>query len=297
MAIIGKNVKIHLKDGSATGFRVVEIVNYTIQAIACSRLRLSQEQDDFTQIRKPGIYFLFGQGELTNKQKAYIGEAENIRMRLRDHLTNRDFWNEAIFFISKDEHLTKAHVKYLESRLIQMARNAGRYELENVNQSQGAVLPVADKDSMEEFLGLIKLLLGVMGHLLLDEPQHLTMPSRNQLERTLANMNESADNRPLSMLVAGLSAYALQTDEGILVRKGSQAALNTGSLSPGYKKLRDSLITTEVLKPEDGKYVFSEDIIFRSPSAAAAIIAGYNSNGLQSWRDSAGRTLSEIENS
>lgn len=63
---------------------------------------------------------------------AYIGEAEVIRDRLKQHKA-KDFWNAVVIFVSKDENLTKAHIRYLESRLLLEAKKVGRYRLENAN--------------------------------------------------------------------------------------------------------------------------------------------------------------------
>jgi hypothetical protein len=41
--------------------------------------------------------------------------------------------------------------------------------------------------------------------------------------------------------------------------------------------------------------VFTRDVEFSSPSAAAAIVHGGTANGLLAWKDKAGRTLKERE--
>jgi len=69
----------------------------------------------------------------------YIGEAESIKDRIKAHL-EKDFWNHIVFFISKDENLTKAHIRYLEGQLIEHAKKAGRAILMN-NQGSGSKLP------------------------------------------------------------------------------------------------------------------------------------------------------------
>src|SRR5690606_36003136 len=107
----------------------------------------------------PGIYFLIGEDN-RNQNKVYIGEAENVWDRLKNHDTKKDFWSEVILFSSKDENLTKSHIKYLESRLINITINADRYKIENSNSSTLSSLPLPDQDSMEDFLLNIKLLNG-----------------------------------------------------------------------------------------------------------------------------------------
>jgi len=293
MSSFGKTIKIYLADGNVTGIKIGEIVNNTIQAIYCSRFRLS-ELISFPQTKKPGVYLLLGQDDQSNIPKAYIGEAENTYNRLLTHITGKDFWNDVIFFVSKDENLTKSHVKYLESRLVQLAKAANRYKIENSNNSHASSLPLPDRDAMEEFLSHIKILLGVFNHLILEDPPGVTSSSNST--EMLALPEYENKGRNLSVFVSGLRAEAIQTDEGIIVLKGSQAAeKETDALQTGYKAIRNMLINEGTLEFSDNKYVFRDNTLFKSPSAAAAVIVGYNINGLQFWRDFSGKTLSEIE--
>src|SRR5436305_9983610 len=118
----GKSIRIFLKDGSVTGIKFCELVNHAILAVACPRNRLSELANE-VEPNRPGIYFLFGLDEESTQMKAYIGEAENVYNRLQNHSINKEFWNEVVFIVSKDENLTKSHVKYLESRLVQLAKS------------------------------------------------------------------------------------------------------------------------------------------------------------------------------
>ena len=95
-----------------------------------------------------------GSDPSTNAPHAYIGEAEIIRDRLKQH-KGKEFWVAAIVFVSKDENLTKAHVRYLESRLLAEATKVGRFTLEQ-NQAGGSRLPESDREDMEVFLSRIR---------------------------------------------------------------------------------------------------------------------------------------------
>jgi hypothetical protein len=299
MYSFGKSIRIYLKDGTVTGIKIGEIVNHTIQSISCPRLRTT-ELSDSVEAKRPGIYFLFGIDEETNEPKVYIGEAENVYERLQNHVANKDFWNEVIFFVSKDENLTKSHVKYLESRLIQIAISTNRYKIENYNQSQLSSLPIADRDAMEEFLVYVKLLIGVLGHKFLEDVTAIAkkkeeMPQQPN-ETWKGKILISKTNLELFLSVSGLNAKSLQTDEGIVVLKGSEAAKEyTNSLQPGYRELRERLIKNGVLELIGEKYIFQSDVLFNTASPAAAIVVGYNINGPHNWKDKTGRTLKEIE--
>ncbi len=296
----GKSIRLYLKDGTVTGIKIGEVVNQTIQAVSCPRTRIA-ELNQQPESKRPGVYFLFGQDESSNDLKAYIGEAENVFDRIQNHVANKDFWNEIIFFVSKDENLTKAHVKYLESRLVQIANSAKRYLIENSNQPQPPALPVADRDAMEEFLIYIRLLIGVLGHKLLEnvisneikKAKSIEVNTSTELEQQVGASNNNTIE--LFFSPSGLKAKAIQTDEGIVVLAGSEAAKEHTTAPFSYKDLREKLINSNVLELAGDKYIFTTEYLFDTPSPAAAVIVGYNINGRTAWKNKTGKSLKEIE--
>ncbi len=131
-------IKLFLVQGDAKRLRTAELSNWTGKAIAGPR---SEFEDVLSreEAANSGVYFITGSEPEIGKTAVYVGEAESIRDRLRNHL-DKDFWNHVIFFISKDENLTKAHIRYLEGRLIEQAKKTGRSVVMN-GQSSGAKLP------------------------------------------------------------------------------------------------------------------------------------------------------------
>src|SRR6266849_8445499 len=153
-------IKLFLVHGDAKRLRTAELSNWTGKAVAGPRSELDGvlARDEAS---KSGVYFLSGTDSESGKPAVYVGEAESIRDRLRSHL-DRDFWNHVVFFTSKDENLTKAHIRYLEGRLIEQAKSAGRALVMN-GQSSGAKLPESDREDMEIFLERIHQLMPVLG--------------------------------------------------------------------------------------------------------------------------------------
>lgn len=295
--VLGKSIRIYLKEGTVSGIKSAEVVNHTIQALSCPRNKLSDLNKFFPrEANRPGVYFLIGEDN-TNKNKVYIGEAENVWDRLKTHATNKEFWSDVILFTSKDENLTKSHVKYLESRLINIAISADRYEIDNSNSPNLSSLPLADQDSMEDFILNVKLLNGSLGHKFLENPIITTAtgipssPCEPQNESIIAIQN---DNLYLELKVKGVTANAIQTDEGIVVLTGSQVSDKTRPF--GYSSLREKLISEDIIsKDTQGNLYFSKNHLFNSPSAAAAVILGYSVNGRNVWTDKLGRSLNTIE--
>jgi hypothetical protein len=291
---IGKSIKIYLDGGSVSGIRHAEIVNWTGQAISSPRLKIKALKL-WEESKKPGVYFLFGVDEESGDDAVYIGEAENVLDRLQNHLVNKSFWNEAVFFTSKDENLTKAHVRYLESRIIKLAKQSSRHVILNVNEPQLPALPRGDRDSMDEFIANLKILLGVVGYKTLESIGEEKIRSNTEQKNETKN-SKNTDFLELFLKVKGINAQAHQTDEGIVVLADSYASKNaTDSLSNGSKKLRDKLIYDGLLKETNKRYIFTRNYLFTSPSQAASIIVGYATNGLNNWKTKNGTTLKSIE--
>ena len=293
---IGKTIRIYLDNGSVSGIRHAEIVNWTGQAVSSPRTQI-KSLAAWEESKKPGVYFLFGIDDTSGQDAVYIGEAENVYDRLQNHIINKDFWNEVVFFTSKDENLTKSHVKYLESRLIQLAKQSGRYVISNGNEPQLPVLPRGDRDAMEEFISNLKILLGAVGYKAL-EPISGTLVSSNHIEEHEKAEVSSDPLFELFLKVKGINAKGYLTNEGIVVLASSQASKTVmPSLSSGYIKYRDQLIENGILKESGEVYIFTKDQLFKSPSQAAAIIVGYSINGRQSWQNKNGQSLKSIEES
>jgi hypothetical protein len=303
---MGKQIRIYLADGTSTGIRHAEITNWSGQALACPRLRFS-ELKDWDEIKRPGVYFLFGTNEESGDDAVYIGESEVVLDRLSTHLTGKDFWSELIAFTSKDDNLTKGHVKYLESRLIQLALSANRYHVTNTASPQLTALPRADRDAMEEYLISVRALLGVLGHRVLDpytQPVHIPAPSDNTAAMPVQPVESKVlDSRSgmfapvvFNLHIGGIGATAERTDEGLVVLAGSEAATTAqGSLSGGYRALREKLLASSTLEPANGKLRFTKDQLFSSPSQAAAVLVGYAINGRDAWRLKDGTTYGAYE--
>jgi hypothetical protein len=160
----GRSIRIYLADGSAAGIRHAEVVNWTGQAIVCPRTRVA-ELKGWEEAQRPGVYLLVGDDPEGTRPLVYIGEAEHVLDRLKQHVADekKDFWDQVVLFTSKDANLTKAHVKYLESRIVELVREIDRARLSNGNTPPRPSLPRADQDAMEEFLGPARLLLAALG--------------------------------------------------------------------------------------------------------------------------------------
>jgi hypothetical protein len=274
----GAKITIFLPNGDPQSLRIAELSNWTGKALAAPRSDL-----DFVLTRKEvaqaGVYLLIGTDPHDGKPSAYIGEGEDVSKRLRQH-RDKEFWVQLVVFVSKDENLTKAHIRYLEGRLIEEADKIRRYKLAN-DQTSGAKLPEADREDMEVFLSQVRQLLPILGCDILTP---------------LVKTGVVSSQSPLFGSIKGLSSRGQRTAKGFVVFADSEAVTALRPSAPAYIiQARDKLKADGILVEAGGKLRFTRNEEFSSPSMAGAIICGGHVNGLTFWRDKDGRDLKEIE--
>jgi len=276
----GKTIKIFLIDGDPNGRMSCELSNWSGKAYKIPRIMIKEciDRDD---LMNTGIYLLFGKNE-EGKDLVYIGEAEIVFKRLSQHLNQKDFWNEAIVFISKDDNLNKAHIKYLENRLHNIALSTKRYELQNSVVPTQSSISESDKAEMEEFIDNIKMLVNTLGHKVFEAKRELQPKQSQDVFSIKAARGADAQGEP--------------TSDGFVVFKGSKAAGTVvSSMIQSFIALRQKLITNGILVEKGEYYEFAEDYIFSSPSTAAITVMGRSANGLTEWKQKDGKTLREFE--
>ena len=279
---MAKTIKIFLVDGEPNGLKTAELSNWVGQAIIIPRKKL-KEIKERPDCNKPAVYFLIGkEDEGALLLSAYIGEAEVLWSRLTTHDGSKDFWQTVVAFVSKDSNLTKAHVKYLESRCVEIATRAKRFNLVNGAKPSSPSLSEADIAEMEEFLDNLELLLTAVGYPILQE---------------VTSKEHGITSDPL-FTCSGKNALATgrMTNEGFVVYKDSTA---TTSFSPTFVKKNKErnvakLVDSGYLAKKNDFYVFTKDYVFSSPTAASDVILGHPASGREVWKTADGRTLNEV---
>src|SRR5574344_2462077 len=269
---MGKTVTTYLIDGDPKGTQYVFISNKICQMFVIPRANLSILTER-TDLQTNAFYILIGEDENT-KPKAYIGETECFKERVKDHDSKKAFWQKALIFTAKDAAMTKADVQYLEHRAISEARKANTFVLDENKQTPKAPnLPEYQKDSMDEFFEDIKFLTSFSGYSIFDileiKKQHIFYTKGR-----------------------GCDAKGFYNASGFTIMKGSIIA-KTSVPSLHWKEKRDKLIT-EYTSTINGNIIMESDKTFSSPSTAADFCIGSSNNGWIVWKDKDGQTLDTV---
>lgn len=274
----GKCIELFLVNGTADSLITAELSNWNGKAIKIPRSEVST--CDREDIKGVGVYFLFCKGD-DGDDSVYIGEAENVLERLKQHLREFQsdkedyYWNSAVAFIGSD--LNKAHIRYLEDRLVKIARECGRYKVLTKNTYSKTVLKESQIASMEEFTDNIKILIATLGYNVLS-----SIPKATD------------DTKYLFCKGSGVEAKGFISAGGFTVLKGSRvsdgisAAFETGGKS--YFRLRQQLEDDGIIVER----IFQRDYEFSAPSAASAVVLGRTSNGKLEWKDDRGIKLRDL---
>lgn len=279
MATFGKNIRLYLMDGTPNGRWMCELSNWTGKAYKLPRTML-KECEKRSDLRSSGVYFLFGTDDDSGKPLVYIGETEDIVTRLYQHLDSKDYWTEAVVFVSTDDHLNKAHIKYLENRFYAIASEAKRYIVKNGNVPKKSSISEAEQAELEEFIFNAELLMNTLGH--------------RVFEPLVENNNTAISENILHFIRnngSGGKADGKLTTEGFVVFKSSYIYPKVATyVSTGIRDAREKYVA---VINSDG--ILQEDVLFSSPSFAATFVCGKNTNGLAEWKTDAGVSLKELE--
>jgi predicted GIY-YIG superfamily endonuclease len=274
----GASIRIYLADGSPDGLRLVEKANWTGLVLASSRAQWASVKER-GELARAGIYVLIGDvaGEAGQPQ-IYVGEAEDLRKRIHQH-QSKDFWTRLVVLTSKDQSLNKAHVRYLEARLLQLAAEAKQAQLENGTAPPLPYLAEADVDDTETFLDEALTVLPLLDVRAFDVPR-----------------TESASGPVLRLEGPDAKATGRDDPSGFIVLAGSVGRLATvPSIHSWLLDKREQLLKQGVLVPDNGVLRMASDYRFESPSAAAGVLLGRAANGRTEWKDAQGRTLKAIQ--
>ncbi len=258
------------------GFKIIEMANWVGKVFVVPRVSLKDFKERL-EANNPAIYFLFGEEDESISQKLYIGETETSFNRLTNHDANKEFWNTAIVFIGG---LDKAKVKYLEFLANKEATFAARFNLENNTEPKINKLAEFDEISTKDYFEKVKYILSVLGY-----------PVFESVKKSISS------KKIYTFKTDGADAQAQLLDDGSLnVLKGSLARIRETvsfggwSLAARKKFLEDGTL----MDNGDGiSYIFTKDVLFKSPSAAAATTSGRPANGWTAWKDEQGNTLDE----
>jgi hypothetical protein len=291
----GKQIKLFLIDGTPGGLTTAEITNWTGHVLSARRSDLA---DLLTreEAQRTGAYLLLGDEEAVGNTRCYIGEADIVADRLRDHQRKKEFWDRVVVITSKDANLTKAHGRYLESKLVSLATQAGRVTLDNstappsrpcprrISQTWtiscpncrsscrcSASTPFGSRSPSPRLPRSLR------------RPHHRSFGSATSSSALMLRRNRSTGS---STMLAG--SFVVASWHGV------GKARSTMKAYASYRAQHEQLLANGAIAVEAGRGRVTRNIVFPSSSTAGAVALGRSCNGRREWISAEG-TFGEWE--
>lgn len=272
----GKTIELFFVNGTSDGIVTAELSNWSGRSVKIPRIYVKDY--DRGGVCNVGVYLLYCV-EDDGSEKIYVGEAENVSDRLKQHIRDYQsgkesfYWNQAVVFT--DDRLDKAEIRYIEHNLVDLISSIDKSKLLTKNTYKNTSLKDSQIAKAEEFIYNIKTLLGALGLKTLNEVPQAT-------SETIYFYCHGIDS----------SATGFLSNEGFTVTKGSKISTRTANSFEGtaYYKLRQRLIEDQIII--DGEFV--KDYEFKAPSAASSVVLGRASNGKDKWKTKNGVKFADI---
>ena len=282
----GKSITLFQADD---GITTLNMANWNGECIKLPRDRVSK--CTYPELTEPGVYFLLCLDTEDGQDAVYIGEAEDVKQRLLNHIHAFNggkepyYWQYAVVFTGDD--LNKALVRYLEKKLTGMARDARRYRVLTKTTGEKISIKRHEEASMDAFTDNIVLMLGLLNIRILEPIK----PARN-IASDSSETGETAEPVILHLKTGSCSAEGFFTDDSkFVLKKGARISQEEAPSMPlGYHRKRQWAFDNGLISDS----VTTDDIVLNSPSAASSFVLGSASNGRLYWKDSSGVTLQEI---
>ena len=275
----GQSLELFFIDGKPDGMLTAEFFNWTGHVLMTPRTQLSAALKR-KEARYTGVYILLG--EIDGEPLAYIGEGEDISDRIKNHDARKDWWTNALLVVSSANNLNKAHVKYLEARLVEEARSVGRIKLENSNTPSRPSLSEAAQSNMETFLEYILMVLPALRIDSFLERKRPDVPTT-----AILPIEDPGTAFELFLKKENIRASAILRDGEFIVQAGSMARktwIGDREAKTSYWKLFDELVEQGVLFDQGTHRIFQTNYAFSSTSAAGAVVNGRSTAGPLAWK-------------
>lgn len=191
-------------------------------------------------------------------------------------------------FTTSNNSFGPTEISYLENRFCALATAAKRYIVKNGNEPTIGNVTEEKESELGEFIDYAKIVIGTLGHKVF-EP----VVKEQTFDQSQTGAELILDDEPLFLYDRKTgSAKGRRTTEGFVIFKGSVIANTLQQSCPeNARKLREKY-ADEI----DVGGVLLADLLFSSPSTAAAFVAGSSANGNIVWKTKDGLTLKEVEN-
>ena len=155
-----KKVTLFLGNGSLDGLvNISESDGWDLggELFSCPRSNINELLNEDIINNRIGVYLLL------SSRRVYVGQAIDLKVRTRQHLLDKDWWERIILLTSDRNGLNESYITYLESQLIQKAKECGTSDVDNKTKGNKNTLSRFDTQLLDQYLSEAYFVLELIG--------------------------------------------------------------------------------------------------------------------------------------
>lgn len=153
------SITLFATSGDPQGIRHVDKSNWSGYGVVFTRELFHQLKHE-PGFNQAGVYILVGNAA---EETIYIGEADPVGERLKNHVANREGWVWGVYFFDQNHKIGKTEVQFLESALVALAKQYDRVILLNKNNPTAPTMSPVARAMGQAFLADMLLILPMLG--------------------------------------------------------------------------------------------------------------------------------------
>ena len=169
-----KTIQLLLYDGTLSG-----VINIADSAWSPGEMYASPREtvNELIELDKYGVYLLL------SDDRVYVGQAQDLKRRIKQHLTGKLWWEKVVLLTTQDDSFTRTDIDYLESVLISMAENAQSLDSDNKKRGNNPKVDKFRKVNLDQYLDEALFLMELIGISVFASPKK--KPSSKKSKQTV----------------------------------------------------------------------------------------------------------------
>ena len=214
-----KTIQLLLYDGTLSG-----VINIADSAWNPGEMYASPRDtvNELVSLDKYGVYLLL------SNDRVYVGQAQDLARRIKQHLAGKDWWEKVVLLTTQDDSFTRTDIDYLESSLIAKAAKAQSLDSDNKNKGNNPKVDKFRKVTLDQYLEEALFLMELIGISVFGTKNKRQISRKTRQTIVISSPDTRKADEPKSIVKPQLPKDSLKVGEFV------KTAMNNLALS-GYK--------------------------------------------------------------
>lgn len=141
-------IRLILHDGTLDGILRITTLKWPLSGVmlVSPREHINKLIEQYKECENWGIYLLI------SKEQVYIGQASELKSRIKQHLLGKDWWERVFIFTTDNDSLNRGDIDYIEGILINHANEVKKLNSDNKKSGNKTNIDYYRKAELDEYI-------------------------------------------------------------------------------------------------------------------------------------------------